>query len=63
MAIGWVIYFAYSIRRSKFNRDPVGRFAEGARPEGTKEDETGYQVEEYEYVPDTHQADATVRHA
>ncbi|KAI8982442.1 amino acid permease-domain-containing protein [Mycotypha africana] len=55
MGIGWVIYFAYGIRKSKFNRDPVGRFAEGKRglPDNTREDEQGYQIEQYEYVPNT----------
>ncbi|CEG72917.1 hypothetical protein RMATCC62417_08397 [Rhizopus microsporus] len=42
MGIGWVIYFTYSIRHSKFNRDPVGRF------EATAKTEHGYHVQEFE---------------
>jgi APA family basic amino acid/polyamine antiporter len=57
MGIGWVVYFTYGIRHSKFNRDPVGRFAEGTMPEGTQEDKTGYQYEEYEYVPENQNQD------
>ncbi|KAI8890468.1 amino acid transporter [Backusella circina FSU 941] len=28
MGIGWIFYFVYGIHRSRFNVDPVGRFAE-----------------------------------
>ncbi|KAI8094415.1 amino acid permease-domain-containing protein [Thamnidium elegans] len=59
MFIGWILYFAYGIRHSRFHRDPIGRFKEGERhlPANTEQDDTGYQVQEYDYVPETHQAD------
>ncbi|KAI9265316.1 amino acid permease-domain-containing protein [Helicostylum pulchrum] len=59
MALGWILYFAYGIHHSRFNRDPIGRFKEAERhlPAYTEQDDTGYQVQEYDYVPETHQAD------
>ncbi|KAG0737185.1 hypothetical protein G6F16_007253 [Rhizopus arrhizus] len=41
MGIGWVIYFTYGIRNSRFRRDPVGLF-------GTPAGESGYQHQEFE---------------
>ncbi|KAI8371576.1 amino acid permease-domain-containing protein [Radiomyces spectabilis] len=56
MGVGWIIYFGYSIRRSKLHRDPVGHFshAQTEAPETVKHDSEGLQVQEYEYVPEHH---------
>lgn len=43
MGIGWVIYFTYSIRHSKFNKDPVGHFHQVSS-------ERNDQVQEFEIV-------------
>ncbi|EIE90407.1 hypothetical protein G6F46_008297 [Rhizopus delemar] len=45
MGIGWVIYFTYGIRNSRFRRDPVGLF-------GTPAGESGYQHQEFEVKAD-----------
>ncbi|KAI9480978.1 MAG: amino acid permease-domain-containing protein [Benjaminiella poitrasii] len=65
MAIGWILYFAYGIRRSRLNRDPVGRFAEARNhfPDQIEHDDTGYQVKEYEYVPEAQRNDPAAQHA
>lgn len=54
MGIGWVIYFSYSIRKSKFRTNPIAYIEEGEKnlPPGTEHDDTGYQTHEYEYVPE-----------
>ncbi|KAI9027534.1 amino acid permease-domain-containing protein [Phycomyces nitens] len=56
MAIGWIIYFTYSIRHSTLRRNPVGRFAEAraglAEANHVKVDADGIQVEEYEHTPE-----------
>ncbi|KAI8993162.1 amino acid permease-domain-containing protein [Pilobolus umbonatus] len=59
MALGWIIYFAYSIRHSRFRTDPVGRFREATLPIGAKEDSTGYQVEEYTPFPASHEGESS----
>ncbi|KAG1189697.1 hypothetical protein G6F36_003694 [Rhizopus arrhizus] len=43
MGIGWVVYFTYSIRHSKFNKDPVGHFHQVSS-------ERNDQVQEFEIV-------------
>ncbi|KAI7906485.1 amino acid permease-domain-containing protein [Cokeromyces recurvatus] len=65
MAIGWVIYFAYSIRHSQFNRDPVGRFAMAHKqlPAHVEHDENGYQVQQFEYIPDATRNDPAAQNA
>jgi APA family basic amino acid/polyamine antiporter len=54
MGVGWIFYFVYGIHKSKFNVDPVGRFAEGTKPEFTTENEDGYLYDDYDYTPVTH---------
>ncbi|ORZ00886.1 amino acid permease-domain-containing protein [Syncephalastrum racemosum] len=50
MAIGWVIYFSYSIRHARLHRDPIGRFAE-VRDQLDENKNTHEVQQEYDYPP------------
>ncbi|RCH82173.1 hypothetical protein CU098_000654, partial [Rhizopus stolonifer] len=56
MGIGWIIYFAYGIRYSRFRRDPVELFKQNGGSSGQEssgQESSGQEVYEYEHTEKT----------